>query len=316
MVCSPEISRVNGAKSRGPKTERGKAVVSRNAIKHGLRATNPPILLSEDLETFQGMVQSLVDEYSPKTATEHLLIQQVAMGWQRLHRIWGTEAAIANLEMIRTERETKYPRRKAAIALFRDEEEQFDPRILKRERVAIQYLLQHLDLLSYEIPTARRRKGWDFENWQKQFLEALDEAIKNYPPTAIPPELTKQDWYEITYKTFLGSLQRQRTLVKASSYSQYSIEAIKSNLHGFIEACGAKRKALDEMLEDMERLDKAEHQAAIALNAIPDKIELLSRYERHLWRQLTEALDRLNEINARQDKVSIGLFGKPRETDK
>jgi hypothetical protein len=299
MVCSPEISRVNGAKSRGPKTERGKAVVSRNALKHGLRATNPPILLSEDLETFQGMVQSLVDEYSPKTATEHLLIQQVAMGWQRLHRIWGTETAIANLEMIRAERETKYPRRKTAIALLREDEEQFDPRTLKRERVAIQYLLQSLDSLSYGIPTTRRRKGWNFENWQQRFLGALNEAIKDYPPAAMPPELTQQDWHETTYKTFWGTLHQQRTLIEASSYFHYGIETIRSNLQSFIEACEQRRKTLDEMLADMERLDKAEHQAAIALNTIPDKIELLNRYERHLWRQLTEALDRLNEINAR-----------------
>jgi hypothetical protein len=35
MPCSNEQSRLNGAKSRGAITERGKAIASRNATKHG-----------------------------------------------------------------------------------------------------------------------------------------------------------------------------------------------------------------------------------------------------------------------------------------
>jgi len=41
-------------------------------------------------------MQGLIDEYQPVSLTEHLLVQQVAMGWLRLHRLWGVEAAIAN----------------------------------------------------------------------------------------------------------------------------------------------------------------------------------------------------------------------------
>jgi hypothetical protein len=84
MVASPEICRLNGAKSRGPTSSSGKAIAS--ATKHGILSQQPPILATEDLESFQGIVQGLIDEYQPQTSTEHLLIQQVAMGWLRLHR--------------------------------------------------------------------------------------------------------------------------------------------------------------------------------------------------------------------------------------
>ena len=74
MVATPEINRLNGRKSRDPVTKRGKAIASKNATKHGILAKTLPILLTEDLETFQGIVQGLIDEYQPQGATEHLLI--------------------------------------------------------------------------------------------------------------------------------------------------------------------------------------------------------------------------------------------------
>lgn len=80
MTCSPEQSRINAAKSRGAITERGKTIASRNAQKHGLLSTQPPLLAGEDLATFQGIVEGLINEYKPKKPSEQLLVQQVAMG--------------------------------------------------------------------------------------------------------------------------------------------------------------------------------------------------------------------------------------------
>lgn len=109
MVASPEVTRQNGKKSPGPATERGRAIAAKNATKHGMLAQQPPLLATEDLETFQGIMQGLIDEYQPASPTEHLLIQQASMGWLRLHRLWGVEAAIANEEVLKAQREAKYP---------------------------------------------------------------------------------------------------------------------------------------------------------------------------------------------------------------
>lgn len=66
MVCSAEVSRMNGAKSRGAVTERGKAIASHNAVKHGLLAQKPPLLVTEDLSNFETLVQGLIDYYQPE----------------------------------------------------------------------------------------------------------------------------------------------------------------------------------------------------------------------------------------------------------
>jgi len=70
-------------------------------------------------------VQGLIDEYEPSTASEHLLIQQVAMGWLRLHRLWGAEAAIANQAMLRIERSTLYLKSQMTRCLASRKNQQF-----------------------------------------------------------------------------------------------------------------------------------------------------------------------------------------------
>lgn len=63
MVTTPEISRLNGAKSRGPAIPQGKAIASRNAVKHGTMSSHPPLLATEDLKAFQGIMQDLIIEH-------------------------------------------------------------------------------------------------------------------------------------------------------------------------------------------------------------------------------------------------------------
>jgi hypothetical protein len=109
MVCSPEISRINGAKSQGAVSQRGKAISCRNATKHGLLAQKPPLLITEDLTTFEQLLQGLIEYYQPESPVEHFLIQQVAMGMLKQYRLWNVESAIANIEILKAQNSTKFP---------------------------------------------------------------------------------------------------------------------------------------------------------------------------------------------------------------
>ena len=72
----------------GPRTDEGKAVSSRNAVKHNLCSTK---LTGADLEAVNAIRARLEDEWQPKTETEHMLLSQMALSQWRMERALSLE---------------------------------------------------------------------------------------------------------------------------------------------------------------------------------------------------------------------------------
>lgn len=307
MVCSAEQSRLNGANSKGAITERGKAISSRNATKHGLLATQPPILVTEDLETFQGIVQGLIDQYDPQSPIEHLLIQKVAMGWQRLHRVWNVEAAIANLEMLKDERANKAPN--PDVLAFLSDRTKDDPiTLLKLERKALKRLVNGLEDKLWGIPKRGFRKWCESEDAAKR-LERLrnliEQVIKDYPKEALPPsgEIERGLHQDHIFIRLVRWKVSCKDTSSPSGVFQYTLPECQ-------QVCADRMKEIDSLLDELQRLSEATQTALIASKAIPQSVERLSRYERHIWKMMQESLERLNSVqHQRKTEESMGSFG-------
>src|SRR5689334_7500861 len=72
-----EANRRNAQLSTGPVTVEGKATVSRNAVKHGLRSG--AVLYAETEEILQNIREGLAAEWQPQTHTEWVLVEQMAV---------------------------------------------------------------------------------------------------------------------------------------------------------------------------------------------------------------------------------------------
>jgi hypothetical protein len=79
-------SRKNGARSRGPRTEEGKAKSAQNALRHGLRAQKYLVLPEEDADEFADLEAALLEELAPVGALQTVLAQRVAVAAWRLAR--------------------------------------------------------------------------------------------------------------------------------------------------------------------------------------------------------------------------------------
>jgi hypothetical protein len=89
-----EASRKNGAQSRGPKTEEGKAKSAQNALRHGMRAQKYLVLPDEDAAEFAALEAALVEELAPVGALQTVLARRVAVAAWRLARADRLEAEL------------------------------------------------------------------------------------------------------------------------------------------------------------------------------------------------------------------------------
>lgn len=88
-----EANRRNAARSTGPRSAVGKAIVSQNAVRHGLRAQRV-VIEGESREEFDDFRNRLVAQLTPADTMETLLVDRIAAGLWRLRRTGQIEAEL------------------------------------------------------------------------------------------------------------------------------------------------------------------------------------------------------------------------------
>lgn len=159
-------NRANALRSTGPRTPAGKAAVRYNALSHGILASAviPEALEPyESREAFDALHATLCAEFSPANAVERLLVEQIAIAYWRLARLYRSEAgAIAKAR-------DDVPRDRALASLMRDSQDS----IMDGEPLNDSLLLQSL---KKALPNADRLR--------RSMLE-LDPSCAAVPDAAI-----------------------------------------------------------------------------------------------------------------------------------
>src|SRR3954449_4038010 len=89
-----EASRRNGARSRGPVTEEGKAKASRNALKHGLTALHHLVLEDEVPDALDAMIATVAEEAGATSEIEARLARRLATALWKGERAEKIETAL------------------------------------------------------------------------------------------------------------------------------------------------------------------------------------------------------------------------------
>ena len=93
-----EASRINGAKSAGPKTPEGKLRSSQNAFRHGLTAKTMATS-GEDGAEFEALLNDYLDHYQPEGPVETALVRELASIQWRQIRLAGYETGMLQKRM-------------------------------------------------------------------------------------------------------------------------------------------------------------------------------------------------------------------------
>ena len=101
-----DTARINGAKSKGPKTPETRAKSALNGVKHGLTAVSAIILACESEDEFNKLLAEFVAAHLPVGAAEHDIVEQMVVARWRARRIRTGEIALVDVEMARRKAET------------------------------------------------------------------------------------------------------------------------------------------------------------------------------------------------------------------
>ena len=89
-----EASRRNGARSKGPVTDEGKARSSRNALRHGLTATEHLVLADEVPDDLADLIRSVTAETGAASEIEARLARRLAVAFWKAERAERIETAL------------------------------------------------------------------------------------------------------------------------------------------------------------------------------------------------------------------------------
>jgi hypothetical protein len=97
-LAKVEANRKNAKLSTGPVTESGKAIVAKNAVRHGI-LTREVLLKGEDEKSLGNFAERMLAELQPVGEVEALLVDRMIASAWRLRRLVNVEVAIFREEM-------------------------------------------------------------------------------------------------------------------------------------------------------------------------------------------------------------------------
>ena len=199
-----EASRINGGKSRGPKTEGGRRAASLNAVKHGLSAETV-VLPNESQEEYQAELHDYLQHFAPANKPETDLVLQLASAQWRLARYTAVEMSLFDIQM---EKSRKYidkewknidESRRVALAFQALSGAHSPLALLNRYQARLHHEYQRILKALLQLQAARRTDEAKLQNEPKPLAQgapALPHATtENDPLTHISEsDITKSEY--------------------------------------------------------------------------------------------------------------------------
>ena len=161
-----EQARINGANSKGPTSFEGKAISSRNSLRHGFAAAVNNVIVIEHKEAFDRHVAGYRASLSPCNYLEETLIDQLASINWRQTRLVALETAIID----------------AQISLHKDAVEEFQPAAAPNPYVRLVFAWQALSR-KYQTPEdpAALTDTFDINCLElvRRYITTLDRQYRN-----------------------------------------------------------------------------------------------------------------------------------------
>jgi hypothetical protein len=178
----------------GPRTESGKQVSSRNALRHGLTAKTL-VLTTEDKSAFDELRAALHAAHAPVNDLEHAAVEALAEAQWRLNRCRRHETAVFNQAIADIQRDNPgVDPDEAAARLFLDKEYMKKLSLFLRYQTSIERAFNKAETELRRLQKARREaeaetRGFVSQPRLRASEAALLEAAINIPLPPLDPKI-------------------------------------------------------------------------------------------------------------------------------
>jgi hypothetical protein len=312
-------NRINSTLSTGPKTPEGKAVVARNAVKHGIFAT-VPVVAGECPEVWEAHRAGVLASLQPLGTLELNLAERVALMLWRLRRLSLYEAAAIGAAV---EDAGLPPPGADPFAGALDRSASNREEHLKWIRAAHRGARENLTIFAEAADLVRRLAGSCTIPGEtaELILGWASRLAHDCPVRKYDPEMP-------TSPTFLPSLGLPPGTVRGAPWSAaLLLRAIEHYANAIPRSVEEFRQELEDVLNDraaafarevdriggeisaLRRRQEAWRERAAAAALLPplDVLDRVSKYEKHLHSVLTSTLHELERLQARRGGASVPL---------
>ena len=273
----------NALRSTGPKTDQGKALASRNSLRHGL--------LAEDKQQFSDLLTDLVTHFGPVGPLEEILVEKIAACYWRQRRASRYEVGILRQKLDTMTHDYYRPDGKLTDAEIDEEIAQKQTEI---KTVREQYqLFKRSQASGQDVATSYHLK----ENWEwlkREFIDRKDIVHKLDGCPTIRLGLTTEDSLNIKTPPQI----HKKMLEKGHTESQ-----IWQVHMDFCQKHISKTTRQIKKLQTDKANNKLHLQRIQKTSSLPPRLEMdnLLRYETAIERQMYQAireLERLQRLRA------------------
>ena len=175
-----------------PTTAAGKAISSRNAIRHGLTSVSP-ILPSEDPAEFEAFQSNVVVQYDPQDAEDTAIVMAYVDTMWRLRRIPAQESRLLAIEILRMKLSAKDDPALASLLKAIGESDPVAIETLALDRLSNSKTLLNLHRQEQRLNNKLKALKPDLDRIMMSSKKRYVEYLNKQKAAANPPEPAQQN---------------------------------------------------------------------------------------------------------------------------
>jgi hypothetical protein len=282
-------NRKNALKSTGPKTLLGKAVSSRNAVKHGVFSAAPILTEIESQEDWEMHREGVFQSLAPVGYLEELLAMRLAILSWRLWRVVRYEAEVSTAALARAEADLDESDEKGS-------RKPSDPAEAREKAQSTSLVIETLRAL----PKLPDKESLDRESALTVFWALREELPDNSERASIPiPGIPDDDVEFATFDHWTIGLLRKAVESYAAAAGMTPKALLSKSILSAHKKCYEAEDEERDLVERGKRwklLLERENRSRMLLE--PEVLDKVARYESNLERSFFRTLHEIQRLQA------------------